>query len=513
MTETSKSIDKSKEVTVKTAGPTYAPVSIPLEDDPFLDITKGHQTGLGDSGSKSEVENEKDSNYYGKYRLVEPPYNLNNLAKIYEKSPSQMAAVDAKVSGIVGQGFKFVESNKTKDTIDDIDGKEDKEKARRTIEEMREILTNLLEAMNGLDQFIETLTAVVTDLEAVGNGYIEVGRNRNGSVGYIGHIPATSMRIRVQKDGFVQMIGTKATFFRNYGQDTVDPINDDPMPNEIIHFKHHTPTSIYYGIPKIVSALHAVAGEIYASEYNLDFFQHKAIPKHMIVFKNAEVGEMTENDIDNFLQTNSQNNHHRTLVVALPNVTGDDAHEPEIEVVPIGPAKNESSFEIYKSSNKAEILLANRVPSAIVDTTGGQSLGATRDGARIFREQVCRPIQRMLQDKLQTLFREITTVFDFNLNELTLTDEETMSRVYERYLRWGALVPNEVRAELGKRRADFAEDPVSVMAQAELKTKTQNEAAVQSTGNRTRDQERTGGPDTAGSDRTRAPSGEGRQTG
>jgi len=40
-------------------------------------------------------------------------------------------------------------------------------------------------------------------------------------------------------------------------------------------------------------------------------------------------------------------------------------------------------------------------------------------------------------------------MFLFKLNELTLTDEDTQSKIDERYLRMQVLVPNEVRARAG----------------------------------------------------------------
>ena len=54
------------------------------------------------------------------FDLIEPPYNLEYLSQIYEISPYNYAAINAKVSNIVGLGFDFIETRKTLDAIDGI---------------------------------------------------------------------------------------------------------------------------------------------------------------------------------------------------------------------------------------------------------------------------------------------------------------------------------------------------------------------------------------------------------
>ena len=45
---------------------------------------------------------------YAMFDLVEPQYNLEYLSRVYEISPYNYAAVNAKVSNIVGLGFDFI---------------------------------------------------------------------------------------------------------------------------------------------------------------------------------------------------------------------------------------------------------------------------------------------------------------------------------------------------------------------------------------------------------------------
>jgi hypothetical protein len=45
-----------------------------------------------------------------------------------------------------------------------------------------------------------------------------------GEIGYIGHIPATTMRVRRLRDGFTQIISGKVVYFRNFNAINPNPI-------------------------------------------------------------------------------------------------------------------------------------------------------------------------------------------------------------------------------------------------------------------------------------------------
>jgi capsid portal protein len=180
---------------------------------------------------------------YALFDLVQPEYNLDYLSTIYEISPYNYAAINAKVSNIVGLGFDFIESRKTTDLLDSIDDEKQLERARRKLNRIKQDLHQWLEDCNEEETFKETLIKFYTDVEATGNGYLEVGRTTAGKIGYIGHIPSKTMRVRRLRDGFVQLLYGKAVFFRNFGDtETPNPIaGATDRPNEIIHLKKYTP--------------------------------------------------------------------------------------------------------------------------------------------------------------------------------------------------------------------------------------------------------------------------------
>jgi PBSX family phage portal protein len=461
----------------------------------------------GTGGAKTKREERDEITGYNLFEVVMPPYNLDYLAALYEKSSPHAAAVKAKVKNIAGLGYQFVESEATKELLDRAEGNESKlSQLRRRLSRGRIQLNDWLDSCNEEDEFDETLSKLWTDYETTGNAYLEVGRKNTGEIGYIGHIPSTTLRIRKQRDGFVQIISNRAVFFRNFGdKETTDPIGHDPRPNEIIHFKKYTPTHGYYGVPDIISAMTAVTGNEFSARFNLDYFENKAVPRYVIVIKGGNLSARSEQQILEFFQASLKGKNHRTLYVPLP--ADEEGKKVSFEMKPVETGTQDSSFNNYRKGNLNEILMAHGVPISKVSLGEGVSLAAARDADKTFKEQVCRPEQRILEKKLNKIVKELTQVFLLKLNELSLTDEDTQSKIDERYLRLGTYLPNEVRARKGMPGIKGGDKPV------ELKPQQAAEAKTQASGNRKRDQERQGNStDSASSTNTRNPQGEGRQT-
>lgn len=467
----------------------------------------------GKGGARSKARIDKYATGYGAFDVVEPPYNLDYLAKLYEISPAHKAAVDAKVTNIVGLGYQFLESEVLKERISDIETDEELSQARKSMTRAKKSLNRWLDSLNDSDTFIEVLRKVITDYETVGDGYIEVGRTVSGEIGYLGHIPATTIRRRIHKDGYVQIVAGVTMFFRNFQDlDMSNPIGEDTRPNEIIHISKYTPTNSYYGVPDVIAARNAIAGEEFASRFNLDYFEHKAVPRYIVVVKNAKLSAESEKKLVNFLQTGLKGQHHRTIYVPLPADT--EGKQVEFKLEPVEASITDASFTKYKEINRDEIMMAHRVPLSQVGMTKGAGVGGARDSARMFKEQVCRPIQDIVEKRLQPLFKEKTNAFHFRLIELTLTDEETSSRIRERELRWDVITPNEVRDMKGMPPLDGGDERVGLMSQSSARANRQSNSPPVESANNSRETDQrasdeSGGPNQTNSDQTTNTPGEG----
>lgn len=421
-------------------------------------------------------------NGYGLFDVITPPYNLYELANYYDTSFANHAAIDTKVENIVGLGYRF---DITDTTLLGLESREDSsavDKARKRIERMKIQMRDWVESLNDDDSFTKTMEKVLIDFESTGNGYLEVGRTVDGQIGYLGHIPSATMRVRRLHDGFLQIISNKVVYFRNFGATNVNPVTSDPRPNEIIHIKSYSPLNTFYGVPDIMAAVSSLVGDQLAAQYNIDYFQNKAVPRYIITLKGAKLSADAEDKMFRFLQTGLKSQSHRTLYIPLPGDS--DTNKVEFKMEPIENGIQDGSFKEYRKQNRDDILIAHQVPlSKIGGTEAGSAAALSQD--RTFKEQVARPAQQHLEKILAKIIKEKTDILQLKFNEMTLTDEIAQSQILERYIRNKIIVPNEAREQLGMPQIEGGDKVV------ELTPRQAADANANTQQNRSRDRDRT----------------------
>jgi PBSX family phage portal protein len=483
---------------------TYSSATMTRSPEPtnaYLDSAKANQTG-DDAGSKTINPGLVYRNGYGIFDVITPPYNLYELASFYDTSFANHAAIDAKVENVVGLGYHFEIGAQTMLKLSQAKDPEAADRARSRIERLKIDAREWLEGLNVDESFTTIMEKIYTDLQATGNGYLEVGRKVNGEIGYIGHIPSTTMRVRRLRDGFVQIIGPRLVYFRNFGATNTNPLTADTRPNEVIHFKEYSPLNTYYGVPDIVAALPSLIGDTLASQYNIDYFENKAVPRYIVTLKGAKLSADAEDKMFRFLQTGLKSQSHRTLYIPLPGDT--DSTKVEFKMEPIENGVQEGSFEKYRKQNRDDILVAHQVP---ISKLGGADSGiaAAMSQDRTFKEQIARPEQEKIEKFVAKIVKEFTDIIELHFNELTLTDEIAQSQILERYVKNQIMLPNEARDILDLPQAPHGDVPL------ELKAKPAADARAN--GNRARDAERTNNAsDTPATVAGRNPKGEGRSS-
>lgn len=446
----------------------------------FTRLEKKYVNSSGTAGTKHINPEEIDG--YDFYGLATPPYNLDYLTDLSVENATHAACIQAKVINIVGLGYKWEETGKVKEAKLNASDDDDKmSKLARKTERVTAALDQWLEDMNDEDDLVDILMKVWGDVEATGNGYLEVGRNRDGTVGYIGHVPAATVRVRLKRDGFLQLINRpdRMVFFRNFGDRvTADPFNRDAFPNELIHIKKHTPKSAYYGVPDIIAALPAVAGDKFSSQYNLDYFENKAIPRYALIIKGAKLSQAAEKRILEYFRREVKGKHHGTLYIPVPAPMGSNV---DVKLEPLENKVQDAGFTKYREQNRIEIHMVHRVPPSktAVEVTGASS--ASRESDKTFKVQVAKPEQRRMETKINRIIAEKTDMFKFRFAEYDLIDEETMSRIDDRYIRLGVKSANEVRAARGLHPRVGGDKYLDLAAESEAKIELQLQQAKAAT--------------------------------
>ena len=467
----------------------------------YLDSANVTPSGV-DASSKQINPGTVYRNGYGLFDVITPPYNLYELANFYDTSFANHAAIDAKVANIVGLGYSFEATDRT---MLSFEGKEQSatDKARKRMERMKLEMRDWLENLNDDDSFTKTMEKVYTDVESTGNGYLEIGRTVNGDIGYVGHIPSTTIRVRRLRDGYMQIISQKIVYFRNFGATNPNPVTEDPRPNEIIHIKEYSPLNTFYGIPDIIAALPSLIGDQLASQYNIDYFENKAVPRYVVTLKGAKLSGEAEDKMFRFLQTGLKAQSHRTLYIPLPGDT--DQNKVEFKMEPIENGIQDGSFKEYRKQNRDDILVAHQVPISKLGGTDSAAIAASIAQDRTFKEQVSRPAQGHLNKVINKIIKEKTDILELKFNELTLTDEITQSQILERYVKTQVMMPNEAREAIGLPQHPGGDTPF------EMSPRQATDSRANTSGNRARDTERNNSQSDGPATTTgRNPQGEGR---
>ena len=480
------------------------PNNIVTTNEGYLNAASAISQGVDNTGSKQINPGSVYRNGYGLFDVITPPYNMYELANYYDTSFANHAAIDAKVANIVGLGYHFSVTDRTQLMLESRDESSAVEKARKRIERMKIELRDWLETLNDDDSFTKTMEKVLTDFESTGNGFLEIGRKVNGEIGYVGHIPATTIRVRRLRDGYLQIIGNKVVYFRNFGAKNPNPVTGDPRPNEIIHYKQYSPLNTFYGIPDILSAISSLIGDQLAAQYNIDYFQNKAVPRYIITLKGAKLSADAEDKMFRFLQTGLKSQSHRTLYIPLPGDS--DGNKVDFKMEPIENGIQDGSFKEYRKQNRDDILIAHQVPiSKLGGTDSGIAAALSQD--RTFKEQVARPSQRYLEKIVAKIIKEKTDILELKFNELTLTDEIAQSQILERYVRNKIMVPNEARELLDLPQRSDGDEPM------EMNARQATDARANTQQNRSRDRDRTNNQsDGEATVNGRNPQGEGRSS-
>ncbi len=470
----------------------------------YLDAANAIPSGP-DASSKQINPGTVYRNGYGLFDVITPPYNMYELANFYDTSFANHAAIDAKVENVVGLGYSFEVADRTMLRFEMNDDQSAVDRARRRIERMKLEIKDWLENLNDDDSFTKTMEKFYTDVQATGNGFLEIGRTVTGEIGYVGHIPATTVRVRRLRDGYVQIIGNKVVYFRNFGATNPNPMTADTRPNEIIHYKEYSPLNTYYGIPDIVAALPSLIGDQLASQYNIDYFENKAVPRYIVTLKGAKLSSDGEDKMFRFLQTGLKSQSHRTLYIPLPGDT--EGNKVEFKMEPIENGIQDGSFKEYRKQNRDDIFIAHQMPISKIGGSEGAGVAAALSQDRTFKEQVCRPAQSHLAKVVNKIIKEKTDILELKFNEFTLTDEIAQSQIIERYIKTQVMTPNEGREAIGLPNRPDGDEPF-VMSPRQA-----TDARADLAGNRERDSQRSSNQSDGEATVTgRNPQGEGRSS-
>ena len=255
------------------------------------------------------------------------------LEAVYKKESWVRACVDVITRTATSNGYRLV----AEDTQEQIDP---------SSKEFAPILS-LLAKPNPYDTFEEVLAEICTDLHIYGDAYLEIVRDKQGNPVALYNIYAPSVRVLVDEHGtvlgYVQKpmglltsSGSKAVNFK---------------PNEIAHFRLPNPGNEVYGLSPIESLDTVIETDLYAQEYNKNFFRNHAVPRLHVDLGNCTLPQLKR--VREYFSKEFQgtSNAHKTIVT-----------EGGAKVTPIGTKPNDMEFLNQRKFSREEICSVYGVP-------------------------------------------------------------------------------------------------------------------------------------------------------
>jgi len=335
----------------------------------------------GKGGETQEIRKGKKTSSLVGDEFVAPPFNLDHLAKLLERSTPHYRSVKAKAEDAVGRGWILI---KTDENASESDG----EKLRKFFKRPnpRQTLTDILKCN-------------LIDFETLGNAGLEVVReSQDGDPTELNSIQGRTLRIRKDFKVIAQTLNAEKTFFKIFGEDiTIDKdtgkesedIGFIQQGNEIFFMVKYHPKSDYYGIPDIIPALGALSLDISGRDFNLDFFDNNAIPATAVIIEGADVDDKMRTHIEDFFanELRGVGNQHRTIVIPVPH------ENVKVKIEPLSVAIKDGHFKSLRLESRDEQLSANGVPPirAFHFQTGNLGRDATRELNKIYKDSTVKP--------------------------------------------------------------------------------------------------------------------------
>lgn len=362
---------------------------------------------------------------YGEGSIIQPPYDLTQLAGLLEQSTILPQCIEAMEVNVDGFGYTleplpWVEK--------DADGKYP---AEVMAEKAR--LELFFDYCNPVLSYSQIRRRTRRDLEATGNGYWEIIRDGSGNIAGLEHLEAHTMRltrldaepqpIRLQVTDangkqseilcmkrfrrYVQERDGVRVWFKELGDPRRISAKDGrvmsegevgPEATEVLHWARYCPTSPY-GVPRWLGALLAILGSREADEVNLEYFANKSIPPLALLVGGRLAADAVET-IRNYIRDNikGRKGYHSILVIQAeagasnPVAPGLGAPKATLTFEKLTDAQQgDALFQNYDKANRDKVRSSFRLPPLYVGETTDYTRATANESHRLAEGQVFRP--------------------------------------------------------------------------------------------------------------------------
>lgn len=323
------------------------------------------------------------------------------------------------------------------------------------------------------------------DIEYLGVGYFELGRDQAGRPTFINHVPTVTLR-KTKKDKeptkysrlirgadgtvyektatkrfrrYVQVSAAGAkTYFKELGDPrsispktgNVEKLPIEEQATEIFAEEIYSPGSTY-GMPRWIGALPDMLGIRESEVVNLNFFRENAIPAMAVLISGGALTEESYDKVVNVINAaRGQDAMNRILILeaAADDSVGDADKAPPAPRIDLKPMVNDRQqdglFKDYQASAKRKIRSTMRLPAIYTGDTEEYTKATAQTGLRIAEGQVFTPERSKFDDFINQVILPALGITNWWFRTLgpSVYDPDTLSTMIDRFGRQGAMTPN-----------------------------------------------------------------------
>ena len=409
--------------------------------------------------------------------LLDPPYLPGKMYELYEQSGILKVCVECYVDNIDGFGYD-VTSNVSDD--DNVQAEENPKV---------KLLKEFFDGPNDKETFKKIREALRRDIEATGNGYLEIIRDKIGVPVLAFWLDAKRTRITAIREPVMKTVqvmrggkiidiqaekryrsycllssdghgtGPRARYFKEYGDTRVMDAETGQFADEgatvkipaseVIHFKHGNDT---YGIPRWIGTLLSVMGAWKANMVNYDLFDNQGIPPLIISIMGGSLTEDSYDDVVNFFRrAKGHRNFHKLLILeAEGDAVGIDGREtaPRMQVQGLAEYRKEDAmFLNYLATCRDEVQkLGFRLPGMFLGKSDDANYATAFIVRKIAEEQIFIPERSRFDEIInKTIVKDLVgadTLLSFKSLGPTLQSVENLPAIINILVASGAFTTN-----------------------------------------------------------------------
>jgi HK97 family phage portal protein len=352
-----------------------------------------------------------------------PKISYRHLEAVYRRESWVRACTDVIQRTATSNGYRLI-------------GKETLELVDPRSKEFSPIIS-LLARPNADDTLEEILAEIVVDLHLYGDAYVEIVRDTQGNPVALYNIYAPSIRVLVDEHGTV----------KGYVQKPMGMLSGSSQAvtfkaNEIAHFRLPNPGNEVYGLSPLESLEIVIETDLYAQDYNRNFFKNHAVPRLHVDLGNCTLPQLKRIREYFAHEIQGTENAHKTIVT-----------EGGAKITPIGTKPNDMEFLNQRKFSRDEICSVYGIPPMKLGVFEDVNRASSMEADKSFKSEKIIPLQRMLAKKINSCiistFNKVGDKVLFEFVEVDLRDAKEQAEIDKLEIDSGVLTVDEVRRKKG----------------------------------------------------------------